>query len=274
MINIINSLLNTLFDILLFPFHNLHSSFWPILFISFLTGIVMLSIFKKVSNQQKIHQVKNNIKAYLLELRLYNDDIGLSLSAVSKVFTANLLYFLQVVKPLLFLFIPVSLILIQIGSRYGSRPLKINEATVVSVTVKDNIHLQKISLSDSGGISIETDPVRIPAQNKIYWRIKGFKKGIWHVHCIYDTVKITKRIVIDTHTKLIAGSRKNKYSISAFLNPGEKTLPDNQFLKEIHIDYPEKPVEVAGLHIHWLVLFFILSIVFGFAFKGFLGVEI
>ncbi|MFO7891074.1 MAG: hypothetical protein R6V04_12140 [bacterium] len=273
MINIINTFLNTLFDILLFPFKNLNA-FWAILFVSSLTGIVMLFIFKKVSNQKKIHQVKNKIKAYLLELRLYNDDISLSLFAAVRLFTANLSYFVQVIRPLIVLFIPVSLILIQIGSRYGNRPLKIQEQAIVSVTVKENIPLQKISLSDSGGISIETDPVRIPAQNKIYWRIKGVKKGIWHVHCIYDTIKITKRIVIDTHSKLIAGSRKNKYSISAFLNPGEKTLPDNQFLKEITVHYPYKPVEFAGLHIHWLVLFFILSIAFGFAFKGFLGVEI
>ena len=234
----------------------------------------MLLIFKKISNQQKIHQVKNKIKAYLLELRLYNDDIGLSLSAVRKVFTANFLYLLQVVKPLFFLFIPVSLILVQIGSRYGIRPLTINEQTIVSVITKDSIPLQKISLIGSEGIKVETAPVRIPAQHKIYWRIRGLKNGIWTVNCSYDTMEVAKKIAIDTKIKLISYSRKNKFSISAFLNPAEKTLSDNQFLKEINVQYPEQPIEFAGLHINWLVLFFILSIVFGFAFKGVLGVEI
>jgi len=273
MINIINTLLNTLFNIILFPFQNLNS-FWPILFVSMLTGIVMLSIFKKVSNQQKIHQVKNNIKAYLLELRLYNDDIGLSLSAVSKVFTANILYFLQVVKPLFFLFIPVSLILIQIGSRYGNRPLKIKEETIISVTAKDNTLLQKISLSDSEGINIMTDPVRIPDDNKIFWRIQGVEKGIWNVRCTYDTLSINKSVVVGQKAHLLSLSRTYKWSLAAILNPAEKTLPDNHFLKEITVHYPHQPVEFAGLHIHWLILFFILSIAFGFAFKGFLGVEI
>ena len=174
MINTINAFLNTFFNILLFPFQNLNP-FWSILFISLLTGIVMLLIFKKVSNQNKIHQVKNKLKAYLLELRLYNDDISLSLSAVVNLFTANLLYFVQVFKPLLFLFIPVSLILIQIGSRYGSRSLHINEKTIVSVTVKENIPLQKIALRGSEGIRIDTDPVRIPSQHKIFWRVSGIK---------------------------------------------------------------------------------------------------
>lgn len=273
MINIINTFFNTLFDILLFPFQNLNA-FWAILFVSFLTGIVMLSIFKKVSNQKKIHRVKNKIKAYLLELRLYNDDISLSLSATVRLFTSNLLYFVQVVRPLIVLFIPVSLILIQIGSRYGNRPLNPQEQTTVSVTVKENIKMQEISLISSKGIIIETDPVRIPNQHKIYWRVKGLQNGTWNVSCRYNTEKIEKRVVVGTSATLMSNSRKSKYSISAFLHPAEKTLPKNQFLKEITIHYPEEPIEFAGLHIHWLALFFVLSIMFGFVFKGFLGVEI
>ncbi len=273
MINTINAFLNTSFNILLFPFQNLNP-FWSILFISLLTGIVMLLIFKKVSNQNKIHQVKNKLKAYLLELRLYNDDISLSLSAVVKLFTANLLYFVQVFKPLLFLFIPVSLILIQIGSRYGSRSLHTNEKTIVSVTVKENIPLQKIALKGSEGIRIETDPVRIPSQHKIFWRVSGIKKGIWKISCIYDTLTINKTIIVDQQANLLSLSRKGTYSIAAFLNPAEKTIPGNQFIKDITIRYPPKSVEFAGMHIHWLALFFVLSMLFGFAFKGFLGVEI
>jgi len=273
MINIFNFVLNTLFNILLFPFQNLNP-FWGIVIISLLTGIVMLSIFKNVSNQEKIHQVKNKIKAHLLELRLYNDDIELSLSAVSNLFIANFLYLLQVVKPLLFLFIPVSLILIQVGSRYGNRPLRIDEKTTISVTVYNKIPLQKVHLFGSKGVKVETHPVRFPSQNKIYWRITGLNKGLWNVTCRYDTLKVEKRVIVGKHTIPIAHSRVNKYSLIAFLNPAEKTLSKNQFLKKIKIKYPQKPIEFAGLHIHWLFLFFVLSLMFGFALKGFLGVEI
>ena len=41
-----------------------------------------------------------------------------------------------------------------------------------------------------------------------------------------------------------------------------------------HILYPPLALELFGWSFNWLVLFLILSLAFGFAFKGLLGVEI
>ncbi len=45
-------------------------------FISLLTGLFMLLVFKLTSNQAGLQRTKDRIKAHLLEFRLFKDSIG------------------------------------------------------------------------------------------------------------------------------------------------------------------------------------------------------
>ena len=59
---VLNVILEAVFDVLFAPFRSLGP--WPgMIFISLATGILMLLIFKKTSNQEGIKRAKNQIKA-------------------------------------------------------------------------------------------------------------------------------------------------------------------------------------------------------------------
>ena len=58
------------------------------------------------------------------------------------------------------------------------------------------------------------------------------------------------------------------------LYPGERALPSGQAVRSIEVLYPAKSLRAFGLTVHWLIAYLILSIVFGFAFKGVFKVEI
>jgi len=58
------------------------------------------------------------------------------------------------------------------------------------------------------------------------------------------------------------------------LNPGEKPLPREAEIKKIEVVYPSARLNLFGLKIHWLVAYFVLSIIFGFGLKGWFKVEI
>jgi hypothetical protein len=62
--------------------------------------------------------------------------------------------------------------------------------------------------------------------------------------------------------------------LEIILNPGEKPIPKNPLIKRIEVGYPSRLIEILGWKTHWLVLFFIFSIISGFAFKGVFGVEL
>src|SRR3974377_243951 len=108
-----NSILSSLLDLLLGPFRGLHP-FWALLILSVMVGAVLLVVFRYTSNQRGIQETKNRIKAHLLEIRLFKDDLRVLLSAQGSILKYNLRYMAYGLKPLLVIILPVALLLIQL----------------------------------------------------------------------------------------------------------------------------------------------------------------
>jgi hypothetical protein len=60
----------------------------------------------------------------------------------------------------------------------------------------------------------------------------------------------------------------------ALLHPGEPPIPPSVAVESIEVKYAPLELSLLGWKIHWLVLFLCCSILFGFAFKRVLGVEV
>ena len=113
-----NFILNKFFDVLFFPFQSL-APFWPLLFISVLTGILMLLAFRYTSNQEAIRKEKEKIKAHLMEMRIFKDDLAILMSAFIKVLLYNAKYMKHLIKLMFFLILPIKLDFLD-GRRTGS----------------------------------------------------------------------------------------------------------------------------------------------------------
>ena len=76
--DIVNSALRWCLEFVLAPFAGFHPlvSLVPL---AVLTGVAMLWVFAKVSDQKVIRRAKKKMEAYLLELRLFGDDPGFSI---------------------------------------------------------------------------------------------------------------------------------------------------------------------------------------------------
>src|SRR4030067_3637841 len=120
---LLNNILNKTFDFFFSPFRALNP-LWGLCVISLLTGVLMLIIFRYTSNQEGIKKAKDKIKAYLFEIRLYKDDMGLMLQAQKNLLKYNFIYMKYSVIPMLVMMIPVVLVLIQLNFRFGYSPLK------------------------------------------------------------------------------------------------------------------------------------------------------
>ena len=58
------------------------------------------------------------------------------------------------------------------------------------------------------------------------------------------------------------------------LNPGEPPLDPSAGLESVRVGYPAAGIALLGWNVHWLALFFLLSIAIGYLLKGVLGVEV
>lgn len=271
-----NQLFGKIFDLLFIPFRSM-SPWVGLGIVSFLTGLLMLVIFRYTSNQEGIKKVKNKIKAHLLELRLYKDSLDLSMKAQGNILLANLKYITHSFKPLLVMIVPMLLILIQMNFWFGYESLKPGEQTLLKVKLEEGYNpLQTdLVLEASSDITIETPPLRIEEYGEINWRISSQKSGNHHVNVLVAGKKISKTIATDAKPlSKLSPIKHQKNFMDELLYPVEAPITDDVPVKSIEIRYPAKRLSFFGLNVHWLVAYFALSIIFGFSFKGIFKVEI
>jgi uncharacterized membrane protein (DUF106 family) len=274
--SVLNSVLNKLFEILFFPFQNLNPWF-GMLFISLLTGLLMLYVFKLTSDQEGIKKTKNKIKAHLLELRLYKDDLRTSFKSQGNILLSNLRYMKYSIKPLLVMIIPIILILIQLNFWFGYDSLKTEEQALLKIKLSEGYVPQEfeVHIKTPDSIIIETAPLRINEENEIDWRFSATKKGIHELQIQAGGNSISKTVSVEQKPlSQISPVKKRKSFFSQLLYPAEKPIQKNSPIKSVEITYPSSGLYLFGIKIHWIIAFFILSIIFGFSLKGLFRVEI
>jgi hypothetical protein len=260
------------FDYLLKPF-----GFFPpyvgLCFISAVIGILFLKLFGIFSNQVKIKGTKDQIKAYLLGIVLYRDDMRTSLKLQGKLLGANLKYLKHSFPSLLILVLFCIPILGQLNIRYGYRALAVGEKSILTIKLDDASVLNDISINTSDGLRVLTPSLRIPETNEVDWKVQGLKPGRHVLEVSAPGGKHTKEIIVGSGAKGVFPNR-SKSLLSSILYPGDRPLPKKSELKSIRVNYPKQYVNIFGYNFHWLLVFCVVSILSGLSFKPLLKVEI
>lgn len=265
---------NFIFDLFFAPFKNL-SPIWALIVISLITGVVMLIIFRYVSNQEAIKKAKDKIKAHIFELVLYRDNLKIIFKALLKIFKYNAIYLKQTIIPLVVIIFPVAIILIQINYRYQFRPLSNGETVLVKLKLNAGAEQQNnVALSPTNEIAVETPVLYIPGNREFDWRIKIKKPGAHQLLFNVDNQQIIKSVATGSHLNLISPAKVKNSFFKLFFNPTEKPLPDGTAVESIEINYPDQQLKIFGKSVHWLVVFFIVSLIAAFGLKGVFGVEL
>ncbi len=276
MIGILNAAVGGLFDALFAVLGPLGPEA-SLAAVSLLVGLFMLFIFKKTSDQDGIRRAKDRIKAHLLELRLYRGDFGQTMRSQGRILAANGRYFLHAVRPMLVMLVPILLVLFQLDARYGARSPRPGEAVLVKVKVDPSLKLSGLEpvLEAPAGAVVETPPLRIEEEHEVDWRVRAAAPG---------RHTLTVRIGGQTAAKELSVGRPGPARIAPLkvrrgggaqlANPGEKPLARDSRIVSIETAYPPARLSYFGWRMHWLVAFFLLSLLFGFGLKGVFKVEI
>lgn len=263
-------------SLLVFPFSRLHPWF-GLLFVSLLTSLLMLSVYRRFSDQEKIRETKNLIKARILEIRLFQHDYRVLLQSQKNLLLANLRYLSLNVKPLLIMIIPLFLLLSQLNLWFGYRNFRPGETFLLKVRLNSAVEVDRTSLDLElpPGLEAETPVLRIIDENEADWRIRVNRRVKEPIMVLVDGEKYRKDMTAGfDYLKKISPLRPGKNLWLQLLYPGEKPLPAGSYVEKIEITWPENRLEFFGLRWHWLVAYFLLSIIFAFALKKPLGVEI
>src|SRR5437773_7220333 len=116
--------LSAVFDVLRTPLERLGRG--PALVIaSGIFGIVALVLLKHLSWQKGIKAAKDKVKAHLIEIRIYQDDLALVTRAIGRVLARNCQYLGLNLMPLALLALPFAFVLAQLVVRYAYAPVPI-----------------------------------------------------------------------------------------------------------------------------------------------------
>src|SRR5215467_1366546 len=109
-----------------------------VLGISVVIGLVMVVVFRYTSDQKAIHAAKDRLKAHLLALRLFQDQIAIVMRAYGRILLATGHYLRLAFKPLLIVIVPMTLLIMQIDRYLGMTPIGPGHAFLIKARVAES----------------------------------------------------------------------------------------------------------------------------------------
>ena len=284
--NAINRAATTVFDLLVKPFSALGPEL-TIVILSGLFGIIALILFKFISFQKGIKATKDKIKAGMIEIRIYQNDLGIVSKAVGKVLGRNFQYMGLNILPFIPLSIPFVLALAQLVCRFGFAPIPEWEdhrewlpgrGTVIEVAMEKGeeaaIADLEVRLPDT--LEVKQPLMRNSGAGLAWIEVVAKGSGDETIEFVFpDGSTDTKRIVTGDGPmpKLMAGERVSNFW-KQWLWPAEPSF-DNTSIDEVKFTYPDRelrwmPDGVIGV----LLAFVVASMAFGILILKPLGISI
>ena len=274
LVDAVNRGLTPLFDLLCWPFRAL-PPIWAMLVISCLSGVAMVWIFGKTSDQDRIRHLREQIRGNLIGVRLFQRDVGVILRLQRRIFGDTFRYMRLALVPMVVLLVPVLLIMTQLNLRFAVAPLAPGEAAVVKAFVRDaDVLAAPARLEAGSGVAVETPAVRTPAAGEVAWRVRAAAAGQHRLVVHVGDASIETHLVAGDRWGPVPSRRTGRGFLDTLLYPGEPPIAAGHAIEAVEIGYAVLDMRAFGLPVHWLVAFFVLSIAFGYALKGALGVEL
>ncbi len=258
-----------------------------VIVVSLVIGLVMVVLFGYTSDQKAIGIAKDQLKAHLLAVRLYRDQIPVVMGSYGKILRGTGRYLKLAFMPLLYVIIPITLLMVQIDRYLGQTPLPPNTPFLLTVHLSgqgsgvqaagqtgDADALNAVTLDLPAEVTMTAPPVHIAADNDVVWRLSGSQEGKYELKITAGGESAAKTVCIGNNLPRISTIRLRGQFWNRLFSSAEPALPQTSPIESISINYPDRDIDVAGYGMNWIWLFFILSMVAGFIFKELLGIQI
>jgi hypothetical protein len=261
MVHGFSQILTKLFDFLVLPFGNERTLALAVL--SLITGVALMFLFKATSDQKKIKATRDQFKARILEMRIYQNDIVLIHKALFAALWTNLVYLRVSLKPIVVLLLFVLPVFIQFDERYGRRHLEASDHALLSVTLQEGNDPRVIpfSLQLDDGLVVDSRPVRSSASRQIHWRLVANSPGTHQMHIKVGESEYDFPVRAEKNNGTIGHTRTAGAFFDPLFHPSLPMIPAGSPIQAVTLHYPSTEYELFGWGTHWLVVFIIFSFV-------------
>ena len=274
--NVINAPLNWLADLLLAPFAA--APLAGLLFWSAVAGVAMTYVFGKTSKQKSIRRAADRVRAQMLAVKLFKDDLSVTLQCQVELMKATGARLWHSVPPMLVMIVPFALILSQLALRYDRRPLQPGEDTVVAMRLAPEVweEFQNVELEVIKGVVVETDSLRDQDAMSLYWRVRAEGDQSVTLRWQFGDEAIEKELAIAADTgrlSHVSVRRPGPEMFARLLHPGEPGFDRASPVQDITVQYPLRTTPIFGVDVPWWATFLIVSMAVALLVRRFLRVE-
>jgi hypothetical protein len=252
----------------------LNSPLAIVILVSLVVGLLMVLLFGYTSNQKAIKVAKDQLKAHLLAVRLYQDQLPVVMKTYGRIVRGTGRYIRLAFMPLLYVIIPITLLIVQLDRYLGLMPMQPAQTFLVKVQTAGPDTLNDVSLQLPAEMAISAPAVHVPADNEVVWRVVAEKNGKYDINVAAGGQTFSKQVVVSRDLSRISPTRLRDRFWERIFVSGEPALPDRSPIQSIVVTYLPRNIDFAWLEWNWIILFFVLSMVAGFIFKSVLGIEI
>ncbi len=281
--NVLNAVLVKVTGVILAPFAMLPAQV-ALIVIAIVAGVLAAIAFRYTSYQSGLKRVADQVRASLLAMRLFKDDLRSVFAAQGSLFKASGLRLVYSLPPLAVLIVPFVLLLTQLAMWYEFRPLARGDKALVEARIAPAAWsaYRDLELIAPGGVEA-TKPVRNAHGHSVSWRIcpraasAGKQPLALRFRLGANEVAVKQLVVSNnggTNQLLFVSPRRVGTSFwDRLLYPGEPAFAADSPVQAISIDYGSRRNTLFGLAIPWWLTFFVVSILGALAIKPVVKVQ-
>lgn len=245
-----------------------------LLVVSLLAGAGALWVIKRVTNQGAVRRTRNRLIARVLELVIYKDDVAGVFGAFGRILMAMGPYLRENLKPLVVLIVPFILVMTQLAAWYEWRPVRAGESLVLTAHLAEGQDMDAMNLAVAPGLDVEAGPVRVPRLGEVSWRVRGVEDGTHLATLSGGSEDVAKQAAVSSASAPVSPLRASGGAWTLLMYPRERHLPGGAGIERIELAYPQGELHLGGRRVHWLVAFFVLTMIFALALRGPMKVEL
>jgi hypothetical protein len=247
---------------------------WLVLAISVVVGLLMVIVFRYTSDQKAIGRAKDRLKAHLLAVRLFQDQLPVVLRAYGQILLGTGRYLRLAFTPLLIAILPITFLIVQLDRYFGAMPFQPGQAFLVEARVKTADSLDQLQLQLPDGLMTSAPAVHVLKENSAVWRVVTQRDGQFDVNVRVGGDSAVKRVVVESGLARLSPIRLRGNFWKRALESAEPAIADSSAIDSIEVNYPARDIHFAWMEWNWIVLFFVVSLIAGFIFKSVFGIQI
>lgn len=241
---------------------------------SIVIGLLMVVVFRYTSDQKAIGRAKDRLKAHLLAVRLFQDQLPVVMRAYGRILRGTGSYLRLAFTPFLIAILPITFLIVQLDRYFGWLPLRPAQSFLVEARIEDPAALSEASLQLPPELSSSAPAVHVPKDKQVVWRVVAERAGQYDIHVAAAGQAVSKQVVVAPGLARVSPVRLKGNFWERMFTSGEPALADNSPVQSIAINYPPRVISFAWMEWNWIVLFFVVSLIAGFVFKSALGIQV